>query len=134
MIAQAVTSAAAGSDHAAAVITAVCAGVAVILGAAGTIYLKKLSLKADEARLEALRAAENIGTKNGRGDVVTMLGDLQDSVAQLRKQTNTVDGRLAAHEQATGRRLDGIHDALKRDRNRLAEHAARIAALEENRS
>jgi hypothetical protein len=117
-------------DYRAEIITAVCAGVAVILGAIGTIYLKRFGIKAEEARAEAVRAAENIGTKNGRGDVVTMLEDLQDAVSALRTQTNTVDGRLLAHEQAVGRRLDGIHDAMKRDRNQIADVAGRVTRLE----
>ncbi|HOY81695.1 MAG TPA: hypothetical protein PLB92_06110 [Rhodoglobus sp.] len=105
------------------VITAACAGLAVILGAIGTLWLKRIDRRAEVT-------ADGIGQKNGRGDVFKMLRDLQDSVGDVSDRVGTMDHRLLNHEDAVGRRLDGIHQAMKNDRATLHDISGRVTNLE----
>ena len=101
---------------AAEIITAWFAGAAVLLGAIGTFVAANQTRRSKRTAAVAADVAATVGTKNGRGDVVTMLKDLQDDVRAVRsdltERSNLADHRQIEHEKRVHERFEGLHRAI----------------------
>ncbi len=49
------------------------------------------------------RSVHNYGVKNGRGDLITQIGNLQDDIIDLREDVAEMKGTLKAHIMAVSR-------------------------------
>lgn len=117
---------------AAAVITAIGACLAAIGTGVAAVMTARARGDAGRAAETATALSDSVGQRNGRGDVVTMIEDLQDTVAQLAKDHRESTGRT--HDQVTGldrrltnltssfdERLAGLHRSVNDKHDKLAE-------------
>jgi hypothetical protein len=82
--------------------------------------------------LLAMVSAMHVSTRGTLSDVRGSMSDLRGAMADLRQTMadgfRSVDARLAAHEQVTNLRFDGIDrrlDGLDRDVQALSDHVFR---------
>lgn len=113
--------------------------IAAVITAAGAAYAAVTTARArasaDRAAAAAATVQENVGTKNGRGDVVKMLEDVQDEVGlvvralgRLHDQVNSMDTRVTDQTRSTDQRLTGLHDAMVAKHQSLVDELAELKA------